>query len=100
MYEDAVIAAIVIGMPMLIVLVRMVLRHKEKMARPDGVSQHSAAAIEERLERLENAIASIAVEMERVGEGQRFTTKLLAERGMGSGAPVVARPPERIRTPH
>jgi len=38
-----------------------------------------------RLERMEQAIDSIAVEVERISEGQRFTTKLLAER---SGAPV------------
>ena len=34
-----------------------------------------------RLERMEQAIDSIAVEVERISEGQRFTTKLLAERG-------------------
>jgi len=33
-----------------------------------------------RLERIEQAIDSIAVEIERISEGQRFTTKLLAER--------------------
>jgi hypothetical protein len=38
-----------------------------------------------RLERMEQAIDSIAVEVERISEGQRFTTKLLAER---SGAAV------------
>lgn len=38
-----------------------------------------------RLERMEQAIDSIAVEVERISEGQRFTTKLLAER---SGVPV------------
>jgi hypothetical protein len=38
-----------------------------------------------RLERMEQAIDSIAVEVERISEGQRFTTKLLAER---SSAPV------------
>lgn len=98
MYEDAIIASMVIGMPSLILLVRMLLRHKEKMAKQDGVSQSGAAAIEARLARLENAIESIAVEMERVGEGQRFTTKLLSERG-AVGAPIVARPPERVNTP-
>ncbi|CAN5432011.1 hypothetical protein BH09GEM1_BH09GEM1_46280 [soil metagenome] len=36
--------------------------------------------LEARLERMEQAIDSIAVEMERVSEGQRFTTKLLTER--------------------
>lgn len=33
-----------------------------------------------RLERMEQAIDAIAVEVERISEGQRFTTKLLAER--------------------
>ena len=30
--------------------------------------------------RLEQAVESIALEVERISEGQRFTTKLLAER--------------------
>ena len=33
-----------------------------------------------RLERIEQAIDAIAVEVERISEGQRFTTKLLSER--------------------
>jgi len=33
-----------------------------------------------RLERMEHAIDAIAVEVERISEGQRFTTKLLSER--------------------
>ena len=33
-----------------------------------------------RLERLEHAVDAIAVEVERISEAQRFTTKLLAER--------------------
>lgn len=40
----------------------------------------SAARLEERLSRIEQAVDSIAVEVERVSEGQRFTTKLLADR--------------------
>jgi hypothetical protein len=35
---------------------------------------------EDRLKRLEQAVDSIAVELERVGEGQRYMTKLMAER--------------------
>src|SRR5512142_1224775 len=33
-----------------------------------------------RLERMEQALDSISIEVERISEGQRFTTKLLAER--------------------
>jgi len=36
--------------------------------------------VEERLDRIERAVEAIAVEVERVSEGQRFVTKLLAER--------------------
>lgn len=36
---------------------------------------------DDRMKRLEQAIDSIAVELERIGEGQRFVTKLFAERG-------------------
>jgi len=33
-----------------------------------------------RLERIEQAVDSVAIEVERISEGQRFTTKLLNER--------------------
>jgi hypothetical protein len=39
--------------------------------------------VTDRLERMEHAIDSIAIEIERITEGQRFTTKLLSE---GRGA--------------
>ncbi len=39
-----------------------------------------------RLERMEQAIDTIAVEVERIAEGQRFTTRLLSERGSAPAA--------------
>lgn len=42
--------------------------------------------ITDRLSRLENATDAVAVEVERISEGQRFTSKLLAERASGSTA--------------
>lgn len=41
-----------------------------------------------RLERMEQALDSIAIEVERISEGQRFTTKLLAERNNAGGSGV------------
>jgi hypothetical protein len=35
------------------------------------------SATEARLERIENAVQAIAIETERIAEGQRFTTKLM-----------------------
>ena len=40
-----------------------------------------------RLERMEHAIESIAIEVERIAEGQRFTTRILADRGDPIAAP-------------
>lgn len=39
-----------------------------------------------RLERMEQSIEAIALEIERISEGQRFTTKLLAERTSAAGS--------------
>jgi hypothetical protein len=39
--------------------------------------------VTDRLERMEQALDSVAIEVERISEGQRFTTKLLSE---GRGA--------------
>ena len=38
------------------------------------------ARIEQRMDRIEQAIDAVAVEIERVSEGQRFTTKLLSDK--------------------
>jgi hypothetical protein len=51
---------------------------------PPTISPDTAA----RLERMEQAIDSIAVEVERISEGQRFATRLLAERE-SSAAPAI-----------
>lgn len=56
----------------------------------------------QRLERMEQAIDSIAIEVERVSEGQRFVTRLLAEGAQigGKGGAQAANPqPDRIGVP-
>jgi hypothetical protein len=49
--------------------------------------------VQARLERMEQALDSIAIEVERISEGQRFTTKLLAERNNPTGSTVPTRQP-------
>ena len=44
-----------------------------------------------RLDRMETGIDAIAVEIERISEGQRFTTKLLSDRGTALPVSVPAR---------
>jgi hypothetical protein len=46
----------------------------------DAVQPKIPLELQGRLERMEQAIDSIAVEVERISEGQRFTTKLLSDR--------------------
>jgi hypothetical protein len=50
-----------------------------------------------RLERMEQAMEAIAIEVERISEGQRFVTRLLSERGgVGVGAGQQAKEPAKI----
>jgi hypothetical protein len=51
------------------------------------------------LEQLMTAVDSIAVEVERISEAQRFTTKVLLDRD-GAAKRMSAGVPERIITPH
>jgi hypothetical protein len=50
-------------------------KHPKVAGAPANLLTDSA----QRLERVENAVEAIALEIERVGEGQRFVTKLLSE---------------------
>jgi len=79
MNEDIVIPGVffftVIVLALGIPLVRAYIRRQE---RKDALPAASPEVML-RLERMEQAIDSIAVEVERISEGQRFTTKLLSE---------------------
>ena len=68
----AIVPITAIGWP----LARAVAKRMEQGSPPERIPGEVTA----RLERMEQAIDSIAVEVERISEGQRFTTKLLAER--------------------
>lgn len=76
---EIVIVPFVFGLPTLGWIIRMSYRHKERMAELQRGGS-GASATEARLERLEQAVDSIAVEIERIGEGQRFVTRLLSAR--------------------
>jgi hypothetical protein len=63
--------------PLARALARRIERGAERAGDSAGQLPETVAA---RLERMEQAIDSIAVEVERISEGQRFTTRLLTER--------------------
>ena len=65
----------VIGAP----IARAIARRIEHGVR-GGATPSLPNDVGDRLERMEQAIDAIAVEVERIAEGQRFTSKLLASR--------------------
>jgi hypothetical protein len=64
----------VLGLPLVILYVRRLWN------RDSGSENPSSASTDHRLERIEQAIDAMAVEVERVAEAQRFMTKLLSDR--------------------
>lgn len=80
---EIVIVPVVFAIPAVVIFAKMWFNHREKMASLKGPAT-SNAALEARLARIEEAVDTIAVEMERMGEGQRFVTKLLSERAQQS----------------
>jgi hypothetical protein len=62
---------IVLGVP----VVRLI----TKWLEPKPVPPRELSAINERLERIEAAVDSIAVEVERISEAQRFSARLQSE---------------------
>ncbi len=76
---EVIIVPAVFGIPATVLVVRMWFKHQEKMASI-GRMTGDTASIDARLARVEQGIEAIAIEMERVGEGQRFLTNILAQR--------------------
>lgn len=58
--------------------------------RPSNIKPQRLDALEERLGRVELAIDTVAVEVERIGEAHRFTARLLTDRL--EGLPAASNP--------
>lgn len=67
----------------IVAIVWMILKHRKRGATSTPSKQTDEMAA--RMARIENAIESVAVEVERISEGQRFTARLLSE---GAAVPV------------
>jgi len=73
-----------IGVPLVVALGKKWERQSQLPKVPNDMT--------DRLTRMEQAIDAMAVEIERISEGQRFTTKLLAEGQRVSAQPVRTEP--------
>ena len=71
----SIVFTLAVMMPLAIASARTMLRRASRPAPSPQILESAA-----RLERMEQAIDAVAVEMERVSEGQRFVTQLLAKR--------------------
>jgi hypothetical protein len=76
----AMVVAIVVGRP---IVKAIAARAENESKRPQIPSE-----LTNRLERIEQAVDAIAVEVERISEGQRFTTKLLSDTRPGAALPA------------
>ena len=94
---EVVIVPVVFAIPAAVITVRMWFKHTERMATLKGVSN---PMLEARLTRIEEAVETIAIEIERMGEGQRFVTKLLAEGAGKLPESSMPAPSVRVKTPH
>ncbi len=89
----SVLSIVLIWFPLAFAAARALWKRSNRPGPPHAVFTETA----QRLERLEASVDAIAIEIERVSEGQRFVTKLLSE---SQPAPVLGagqRTPETIR---
>ena len=89
----SVLSILFIFFPLAVGAARAVWKRSSRPGPPPAVFAETA----QRLERLEASVDAIAIEIERVSEGQRFVTKLLSE---SQPAPMLGagqRTPETVR---
>ena len=89
----SIVSIIFVLFPMSIAMARNIWRRGSRHAAPTQSPEST-----ERMERLEQAVDAIAIEIERVSEGQRFVTKLLTE-GSAPALSVGQRSAEPVRLP-
>lgn len=75
-----VVAGLGIVSTAIVVLASVVMWYRTRMRALHGPASPVNAELTQRMARMEAAIESVAVEVERISEGQRFTTRVLTER--------------------
>jgi hypothetical protein len=88
------------GIFIVVVLLPISLAYARRIWRRSAVAVASLPQeVIDRLTRLDHAVDAIAVEVERIGEGQRFMTRVLGEKGQGAAALGAAAEPRGRGTP-
>ena len=82
MFEELLVfAGIITAMGCTTAIILTMLKSRRGKDLPQGDLRRQLDEVAERLNRIETSVDSTALEVERIAEGQRFTTRLLAERG-------------------
>jgi hypothetical protein len=89
----SIVGTIFVLFPLSIALARNIWRRGSRFTAPPASAEST-----QRMERLEQAVDAIAIEVERISEGQRFVTRLLTE-GSGPALSVGQRAVEPVRVP-
>ena len=89
------ILSIFVFLPFTIAVSRFIWRRSTSAPRA-AVADH---ATQQRLEQLQQSMDTIAIEVERISEGQRFVTKIMSERAIGAGAAEPLRAPNKAAIP-
>lgn len=94
------IVSIFVFAPFALAISRFIWKRSTATVRSAPVSDH---ATQHRLEQLQQAVDTIAIEVERISEGQRFMTKLMGgvdkERALGAGAAEPIRASQKSAIP-
>jgi hypothetical protein len=98
-WDPADVLAVAGGTLIMAVAAVLVFRLVRRIWKGKPPPRPALAESAQRLERMEQALDAVAIEVERISEGQRFVTRLLSE---GSRMPSLAggkKEPEPARTP-
>jgi hypothetical protein len=89
------ILSVFVFAPFAVAMARLIWKRASAPPRTTQVDH----ATQQRLDQLQQAVDTIAVEVERISEGQRFVTKLLSDRALGAGAAEAIRAPKKSAIP-
>src|SRR4051794_33485172 len=79
------IISIFVAFPIVIAIARVIWKKTSEPARPRAIETDQ---VMRRLEQLQQTVEAMAIEVERISEGQRFVTKLMSDRdreALGAG---------------
>lgn len=80
MTEDVLVVSVIFGV-MGIILFPLARAWARRIESHGRTTTELSPDVSARLDRIERAVESVAIEVERISEGQRFVTKVLSDRG-------------------